>query len=137
MMQMKKILVLLLLLTSIIFSCENETIEQRILLVGAYKGTFSRTSRIADWMSANVTLEFEGNSFSGESDKEKYPAICKGKYKVNGNEINFENQCPWTAEFDWTFILNGKFEIEQTGKELVITRKYDEHTFDQYILTKQ
>ena len=130
------VVVFVTLLASLIVSCDDKEIEN-IELNGTYVGNFNRSSPVGDWKSANVTLKFENNSFVGESDIEKYPAICTGTFEIVGNEINFENECVWTAEFDWTFILSGKFEISTEENELVLTRRYDENTLDQYILTKQ
>ena len=118
-------------------SCEqDETISIEPLILGTYKGQFIRVSPNAKHAASNVTLTFTGNSFSGESDVIKYPAICNGTYKITGQEVDFVNTCPWTAEFDWSYILNGKFEITINGTQLEM-RKDLNGISDYYILSLQ
>lgn len=104
---------------------------------GTYTGHFQRSTPTGDWMVANVTLELGDHSFSGESDHARYPAICNGTYTTEGNNITFVNKCVWTADFDWTLILDGTFEIRTGGGQVILIKKYNEHEFDQYTLTKQ
>lgn len=102
---------------------------------GAYQGVFYRSSPNARWATADVTLTFEDGRFSGSSDSEKYPAICEGTYQVVGSEkVNFENSCAWTADFDWTFILDGEFNISEEDQKLVISREYEGSVVDTYEL---
>lgn len=129
--------IILTLLLSPLLSCdENNTDEIVDLPIGNYKGQFIRSSPHTKYDPSNVTLTFTADRFFGESDKIKYPAICNGTYKLTGREIEFTNDCPWTAEFDWTYILNGKFELSVDGDELVMTKYFGGHT-DLYKLTLQ
>lgn len=71
--------------------------------------------------------------FSGQSEKTKFPAICEGNYSIINDSINFENTCFWTAEFDWTLILGGKWKYE-VSKDHLILRKTN---VDRYILARK
>ena len=134
---MKLTLILLPVIIVSLFACDNNDIEKIELANGVYKGTFYRTSPTADWMVSNVTLTLDNGSYTGESDIAKYPAICRGSYTVSGQSVEFTNECPWTAEFDWTFILSGSFKIAFNGSEITLTRVYDANTFDTYKLKRQ
>lgn len=71
------------------------------------------------------------------SSKPKYPAICEGTYSLSGQAIEFVNQCAWTAEFDWTYILSGTFTIQKEGDELLLIRSYGDAVYDTYRIKKQ
>jgi hypothetical protein len=118
-------------------SCEDEHNKEVMAIVpGIYKGQFIRTSPYAKYAASNVTIEFTSNLFSGQSDMLHYPAICSGTFSVEGTEINFENECFFTADFDWTLILKGSYQLKVTGSQLEMTRVQSEIT-DRYILTLQ
>lgn len=121
----------------ILYSCGLKTGNKTVnLLQGTYKGQFIRSSPLARYAPSNVTLTFTGNKFYGESDKTNYPAICSGTFKLTGNEIVFTNECIWTADFDWTYILKDKFTIHIDGDKLEMTKSIGDNT-DHYALTLQ
>ncbi|MBN3582147.1 hypothetical protein JYB64_07090 [Algoriphagus aestuarii] len=96
------------------FSCQDQD-EKSFFIEGNYSGTFERNGE-----QANVELTFSNGTFEGTSERVKFPALCKGTYTLTPKEITFQNECPWTAEFDWTLILNGKWEYQQNANELVL-----------------
>jgi hypothetical protein len=127
---------ILLLLAGLILSCKKPGSTFSIL-DGTYTGTFQRQTITSGHIS-NVTVTFSGNNWSGESQSAKYPALCNGTFEVNGtNDINFENACIWTAEFDWTLILSGNYNIRIAGNDIEITRDYNGSVKDIYKLIKQ
>ena len=104
---------------------------------GTYVGTFQRITPTGAQLS-NVTITFSTNSWSGQSQFAKYPALCRGTYKVkDADNITFENACPWTAEFDWTLILAEDYKMKVVGDQLEISRNYNGEFKDIYNLTKQ
>jgi hypothetical protein len=116
-------IILATFLITVFISCEyNDITKNMDLPLGTYKGQFIRSSPHAKYAPSNVKLTFTADRFSGESDMIKYPAICNGTYKITGQEIEFFNDCPWTAEFDWTYILNGKFTLTTDGRQLEMRR---------------
>ena len=126
----------------VLISCKNdEATEQIVIEDGIYIGTFQRRIVWAQSDTANVTLTFEANKWSGTSDRTKYPALCKGTYSIDGNTIQFENECAWTAEFDWTLILSGKYNIKINGNSIEFSSDSRSATkdtyYDIYILKKQ
>jgi hypothetical protein len=130
---------LILLIASLLFGCQYNDLSNATIKSGAYKGTFFRASKNTDepnYEVANVTITFTTNQFSGVSDKIHYPAICNGAYKITGHEIDFTNACFFTADFDWSFILSGTYEIKSNGTLLQLQRTSGSDT-DYYYLTLQ
>lgn len=121
---MKRLSVLLLITSAALLSCKKDKNSDDQVLTGTYKGTFQRYGPAVDGQLVNVTLNFNGNTFSGESEAQYYPAICSGKFTVNANKANFENTCVWPAHFDWTLILTGEYDIKIDGNNLEIIRSY-------------
>ena len=116
-----------------LISCENEESIYKMIPDGTYKGTFQRESVWSSSDTANITLTFSSNQWSGSGDREKYPALCHGTYSINGDTIIFGNECAWTAEFDWSLILAGKYALKQSGNTIEFSRDYRSSTSDTYI----
>ncbi|MBK6263865.1 hypothetical protein JKA74_02355 [Marivirga sp. S37H4] len=122
----------LLLITCV--SCQNDK-DNFEIEEGTYQGVFYRFNPESSNETANVTLTLSNNEFEGTSDAWRYPLICEGSYKLTGREITFTNTCgPWTADFDWTLILNNKFEVERIGDKLILTLNYNYGHYDRYEL---
>ncbi|OGX89427.1 hypothetical protein BEN47_07255 [Hymenobacter lapidarius] len=118
-----------LLLTT---SCKKSTPIPN--LDGTYSGTFQREP---GGQISQVSLVFSGGEWSGTSQIPKYPALCSGTYKVTSNDkITFTNACIWTAEFDWTLILGGEYDLNTKGNTIeIIAQKRNER--DIYRLSKK
>ncbi|MES2774582.1 MAG: hypothetical protein V4722_10375 [Bacteroidota bacterium] len=85
-----------------------------------------------------MTITFSANSWTGQSQFAKYPALCQGTYNPKGTDsISFENGCAWTAEFDWSLILMGDYKIAISGNDVELSRTYNGAFTDVYKLTKQ
>jgi hypothetical protein len=133
---MRHILSVLFCLTIFAVSCKK-TNSDFVIQEGTYIGTFQRLTSSGGQMS-KVTIIFSANTWTGQSQFAKYPALCRGTYNVNdANNITFENACPWTAEFDWTLILSQDYKIKFIGNNLEISRDYSGAYKDIYNLTKQ
>lgn len=130
-----KYIMLLVFYTIIIAACEKTNMASSAFSPGTYVGTFQRQV-LPESPVAAVTLRFSGNTWSGEANMIKYPALCNGTFKQSGNKISFDNECPWTAEFDWTLILSGNYEIKQKGDSLQIIKDYNGFFKDVYMLKK-
>lgn len=127
-----------ILIAFVLFSClACDKEETEITFVRAnYSGTFIRTSPVSKFRPAEVTLSLIDSTFEGSSNIEKYPTICKGTFSINADEITFNNECMFTADFDWNYILSGKFKFYYEGEELIITRSYEGSVTDMYRLTR-
>ncbi|MEO0333585.1 MAG: hypothetical protein AAF223_18195 [Bacteroidota bacterium] len=129
----------IIILASFALACQedDEGNPSFLLEEGTYTGVFYRSSPNARWASANVTLTLENGRFSGSSDRDKYPAICEGTYQLIGiDQVTFENSCVWTADFDWSFILDGEYQITDRDDKIVICREYEGQVSDTYELKR-
>lgn len=88
---------------------------------------------VRNQQAAKVELSFDNGTYQGYSERYKFPALCRGTYTVSGSKITFANDCPWTAEFDWTLILSGEWDFKLTGNILILTSSGG----DKYTLTRQ
>jgi len=111
----------------IAFACNND-FEVQPNFDGKYVGIFERNGN-----TSNVELNLNNGIYFGESETEKFPAICNGNYSVTKNSIDFENLCAWTAEFDWSLILGESWNFTFENNILTLTKSNG----DKYILTKQ
>ena len=133
---MRHIPTILFCLSIFAVSC-NKTLSNNLIPEGTYVGTFQRITSTGGEIS-NVTITFSANNWTGQSQFAKYPALCRGTYKLNSaDKITFENACPWTAEFDWTLILSQDYKIKMVGNDIEISRDYNGAYKDIYKLTKQ
>lgn len=105
--------------------CTNDDVQKEI--AGQYSGTFQRGES-----TSNITLKFNKSGFSGESETVKFPAICNGNYSISNDTIKFENQCIWTADFDWSLIINNEWSFSFENNVLILTNSIG----DIYTLTK-
>jgi hypothetical protein len=117
----------------LLVSCEKEEEIRKHISDGTYIGTFQRQIVWTESDTAHITLTFNGNQWNGSSNFEKYPALCRGTYSINGDTIIFENECHWTAEFDWTLILAGKYFLTKTGNTVEFSKDYRSASSDTYI----
>jgi len=62
-----------------------------------------------------------------------FPAVCSGTYAMSGDKITFTNECMWTADFDWSLVLNGEWNYTFRGETITFTHSNG----DRYVLTKQ
>lgn len=125
-MHPKTLFLIILALTILGCNTADEITPQNV--AGDYTGVFQRGQN-----TSNVTLTLQGGNWSGESEFEKFPALCSGTYTLSDDNITFVNACIWTAEFDWSLILSGQWKCKWKDNSLVITYTNG----DQYTLTKQ
>tara|TARA_R110000868_G_scaffold304437_14_gene565176 strand:- start:16220 stop:16621 length:402 start_codon:yes stop_codon:yes gene_type:complete len=130
---MKKIL-FVIIFTLFITSCSSNDSSESII-EGDFSGTFSRVQGNARYATAEVSITFSNGTFEGVSNINDYPAICNGTFEIVKDEIIFSNDCAFTADFDWTYILDGTFDYQLNGSELRISKVYNSTSSDTYILS--
>ena len=126
----------------LILSCESDRKNDLRIQEGTYSGTFQRQIAFGGGGDiVNVTITFSSDNWTGQGERDKYPALCHGKYNLDGQKIVFTNECVWTAEFDWSLILGGDYDFTVEGKLLTIIRDYRgpsaDTCVDKYVLTRQ
>lgn len=112
----------------VILSCDSDNDQVPGDISGNYVGTFERDASIS-----NVELYLRNGTFQGESDTEKFPAICNGSYSISEESLEFTNACAWTAEFDWSLILSETWNYRFDGNRLTLVGPNG----DRYKLTKK
>lgn len=120
-----------------LISCEAGLLGDGVLTDGTYVGVFTRMDPVAKYQPSNVTITITGDRFVGSSSIRHYPAICEGRFSTNGRVVEFENDCLFTADFDWTYILGGTFQLETERNTLMLTKSYGAGRYDTYTLTRQ
>ena len=124
-MKANNLIFLVLLVAMLGCNQDDENLQD---LNGDYIGIFERDGEVAD-----VELTLDNGTYQGQGEHPKFPAICRGTYTVSGNKIIFANDCPWTAEFDWTLILSGEWSFNLLGSLLKLTHSNG----DKYALIRQ
>jgi hypothetical protein len=129
-----RLIVCILTLCILWSACKKENNNDDALRIpeGAYAGTFTRTGM----STAHVTINFGQNAYDGESDTDKYPAICHGSFNLSGNLIVFADSCAWTANFDWSLILNGTYSISFQDDGIIRIWRTSGNITDEYLLRK-
>lgn len=121
----------LLVLGLLITACKKES-NDSAALTGTYWGVFQRETPSGGPLS-DVSIDFSGNNWSGESDTAYYPGLCHGTYELIGTDsVRFVNACVWPANFDWSLILAGDYKITILEYGLEITRDYGGGVRDVY-----
>lgn len=87
---------------------------------GNYSGTYTIIEADGQTSSGNINFLFNDNRYSVVPEKAYLPPSGAGIYEVKGNSINITDTAIHTAEFDWTLILNGKFEIMNNNEVLIL-----------------
>ncbi|EKT4520703.1 hypothetical protein JE945_002472 [Flavobacterium psychrophilum] len=126
---MKSKILIIVTFLFILISCSKNDAEVEIPqnINGNYVGFFERNG-----VSSNVQLNLTNGTFNGQSTTLKFPALCNGTYIITSNTITFEDKCMWTAEFDWTLILNGEWNYIMNGNNLTLTKANG----DKYVLSQ-
>jgi hypothetical protein len=129
-----KQLVAALLIASLLFSCKkNESDNPVYELLGRYRGTFNRTG--VD--TSQVSIYFKDNhTFEGTGGPVNYPAVCSGSFLQNGNSLAVNDTCAWTANFDWSLIFDGNYNLSFTSENAVRIWRSNGTLTDEYILNR-
>jgi hypothetical protein len=137
---MKVILTIALIATMITKGCNDKIPERQTLPIvnGVYEGVFTLTSPNGTF-TGNTTLELNNNRFVASGNSNRIPAGGSGNFHLSADrqKITFQDENFWTADFDWSLILTGKFEYSFDGEMLEFTRSNDDgSTVQRYQLTK-
>lgn len=137
-------IILLLVLAIAVAACRKSS-NNPTISAAVYKGTFQRKLADSSGTITPVAITFSGNNYErsaveGAEVVYRYPVICNGTFQISGTDsIQFNNGCFFTADFDWTLILSGRYKVQtyNEGQSLVITRRYNNLYEDVYKLTRQ
>jgi hypothetical protein len=125
-------ILLYVLMACALLCCQSESQPDIVMPEGTYTGTFQRGSG----RPFQVELTFLNGRYSGNvigtagnGNGTGYPPrICKGNFNVSPGAIYFENECFFTAEFDWSLILSQQWKAELTANRLTVSRNDDRYS---------
>ncbi len=125
------------ILVLLLCSCQDD--NAMLSRDGVYEGYFYQTTPQARNKSSMVTLELSGGKFAGLSSENQYPAICTGSYTTKSKMIEFSNECVFTADFDWSLVLDGTYEIalDQDLDSLYLIQEVSEDRFNVFHLARK
>jgi hypothetical protein len=132
---MKSALFFITIISIGFIACEKDS-DSKNFPNGIYKGTFKRYN-VAGSQQAQVTINFDYPNWSGSSSIPRYPALGKGTFYSDNEVLKFDNTSVWTADFDWTLILDGAYIENRNGDSLIFTKSYGDGAVDVYKLKKQ
>jgi hypothetical protein len=133
---MKKIIILFLFVILCI-GCE-ESSTGIYLEDGNYSGTFMIIESNGQTQTGNINFNFSNNNYSVVPEYKYLPPAGAGTFSRNSNTINLVDTAIHTAEFDWSLILNGNFNLAQNGKALILEQNDTKQNRKRIIsLTKQ
>jgi hypothetical protein len=116
-----------------LFACKKNNDSSSNQLNGLYRGTFNRTGMD----TAQVNIIFQNNNrFEGTGGPLNYPSICAGSFQQSSNSLVVDDTCTWTANFDWTLIFDGSYNINYTGGNSVRIWRTNGAVTDEYLLNK-
>jgi len=102
-------------------------------IYGRYTGTFHRSGMD----TSNVQISFlSNNHFEGSGERSLYPAICGGDFTFDGNTLSVNDTCTWAANFDWTLIFDGTYNVSFTGENSLRLWRTSGTIRDEYLLRK-
>jgi hypothetical protein len=112
-----KIIVFIALTAWVTLSCNRAP-----LLNGTYSGTFI-VNYGSGIQEGPFQLEIKDNSYRCSGNENRLPAGGSGTFSFGQNEIVFQDENMWTADFDWNLILNGSYSLVQMDDTLSLTKK--------------
>ncbi|MDN4166068.1 hypothetical protein QWY31_11180 [Cytophagales bacterium LB-30] len=141
---MKKATILLLFALFSACSIPQENLEVETsstpldLGEGTYSGKFYQTYPGQSTLEfAEVSLGFFNGHFSGTSDIALYPALCEGTYsRPHEYLIEFQNACFFTANFDWSLIIDGRYQVKYEKDAIHLVQKMSNGFENHFIITK-
>lgn len=122
----------------LLWSCQKTATKNSAQITnGVYVGTFMREG--VNTPPSQVSLTFNDNTWSGTASQQNYPALCQGSFVQNSanNGIIFQDSCIWTADFDWSLILNSEFQLSEQNDTIIMKKSIGNGLHDVYKLKKQ
>jgi hypothetical protein len=111
-------IILTLLITALFFqSCSKISLPN-----GSYSGRFLMESGTIS-NEGIFQLEILDNNFHCTGNVNRMPAGGSGTFSMSNNEIAFQDENMWTADFDWNLILNGSYSTSQEGDTLILVKE--------------
>lgn len=137
-----KVLIALFVFGSVMVrGCQDNMYERQTLPIanGTYEGTFTLITPNGS-STGNTSIVIDGNLFVATGNANRIPAGGSGTFSISRDyqSISFYDENFWTADFDWSLILSGKFIYSFDGEKLEFSRQLGDGSIVQrYQLTKK
>jgi hypothetical protein len=115
-MRTQFLVVTIFLIATLLSGCDKDDVS---IKDGTYKGTFTVTY-ISGTQTGQTTLELKNGKFSCSGNSNRIPAGGSGTFSSDNNNITFNDENGWTANFDWNLILSGKYNYTYHRNRLKI-----------------
>lgn len=129
----KIIIFTIISITALLWGCQMDDFDVKD---GIYKGTFTVTYS-SGTHSGPTTLELKDGRFSCSGNSDRIPAGGSGAFSSDNDQITFNDENYWTADFDWGLILSGVYDYTFDGKKLIISSNNNGVGQYKYDLEKQ
>lgn len=134
---MRYLLTLTCVLALMLSACKKSGLTANPTLKGTYKGTYQKLGPTYQMpQTANVTLDFSSNKWSGNTDISGDPGLCNGTFEIKGNVVTFRNACNWVMINTPGDILDGEFNMTKEGSTIILMQTRG-NTSNNYKLTRQ
>ncbi|OGU75359.1 MAG: hypothetical protein A2V93_09845 [Ignavibacteria bacterium RBG_16_34_14] len=110
---------LIVILICFFYSCAEEEIYSTFE-DGVYEGTFTMVESNNTIHTGKVTFSFIHNKYICIPESQFLPPSGGGNFQISKNILTLEDKVAHTANFDWSLILNGKFNFTYDGKKLIL-----------------
>jgi hypothetical protein len=125
---MKTTILTFLLAITVFYGCKKST-SVTIIQDGTYSGTFTIKNDINTYTeSIPVSLTLNQGEFTISLTTNAKPTGGNGTFTVKNGIATFLDENTWTGEFDRNRILNGEYDMEIKGRELIFTRRAQPQT---------
>jgi len=117
---MMRNLLYLFILSLCFLSCKKDNSTQQ--LSGDYSGTF-RTLAQGKLM---LTQAFDVSLTEDRFKVTKGFKMGSGSYQIgSNNQAVFQDENPWTADFNWNLLLSGNYTYQIKGDSLILTKIFE------------
>ena len=108
---------------------KNNTTEPTYSLAGRFTGDFHRSG--LDTVQVTLLFKTDGG-FEASGGRQYYPALCNGTYQRQGNQLVVDDSCAWTANFDWSLIFDGTYDLQFLDANKIRIRRTQGSVTDEY-----
>ncbi len=103
--------------------------ENPIELSGVYRGTYWITDHEGTSEqyreSGMCTMRFADGRYQIEGDRIGLPPDGGGEYRIEGDQLQLTDTAQHTADFDWSLILSGRFQIDAGDDGYIRLEQHD------------
>lgn len=125
---MKTTILTFLLAVTLFCGCKKSS-SVTIIQDGAFSGTFTIKNSINTYTeSIPVSLTLNQGEFTISLNTNSKPGGGNGTFSVKNGIATFVDENTWTGEFDRNRILNGEYDMEIKGRDLIFTRRTQPQT---------